>query len=209
MCLCECVFMSVFICVCLCVLCLCVCVRACASVCTCVYVCACVWVFFSSKKIYASFLDITCITSSGSDQGCSIKRRPSFGLQLSFYIFWELTGMVWGHTCACTTYYHNEKYTRTHPRTRTHILVPYTHITNHHLKGVKWVVSFSWARPKRGKAAVPLLSGGLLYAYTTHYHNYTRTHTHPHIHTPDTHTHTIHTCSCTHINIHTKLRTSG
>ncbi len=33
--------------------------------------------------------------------------------------------------------------------------------TNHHLIGVKWVVSFSWEIPKRGIAAVPLLSGGL------------------------------------------------
>ncbi len=40
----------------------------------------------------------------------------------------------------------------------------HSHITNHHLKGVKWVVSLSREKRKRGIATVPLLSGGLLYA---------------------------------------------
>ncbi len=36
-----------------------------------------------------------------------------------------------------------------------------TPLTNHHLKGVKWVVSLSREKRKRGIATVPLLSGGL------------------------------------------------
>ncbi len=39
-----------------------------------------------------------------------------------------------------------------------------TDITSHHLKGVKGVASFARERPERGKATVPLLSGGLLYS---------------------------------------------
>ncbi len=39
-------------------------------------------------------------------------------------------------------------------------------ITNHHLKGVEWVVTFSWESHKRGIAAVPLLSGGLFHPPT-------------------------------------------
>ncbi len=37
-------------------------------------------------------------------------------------------------------------------------------LASHHLKGVKGVASFARKRPERGKATVPLLSGGLLLA---------------------------------------------
>ncbi len=48
--------------------------------------------------------------------------------------------------CGCVLYY---------------FLVFFSLQSNHHLKEVKWVVSFSWERHNRGIAAVPLLSGGL------------------------------------------------
>ncbi len=43
-------------------------------------------------------------------------------------------------------------------------------LTNH-LKGVKWVVSLSREKRKRGIAAVPLLSGGLFVEVTRNIHH--------------------------------------
>ncbi len=43
---------------------------------------------------YPPRTDIGCVTTSQDPDQCKIGSKPSYGLQLSFYMFWEMTGIV-------------------------------------------------------------------------------------------------------------------
>lgn len=53
------------------------------------------------KKTMADY--IACVSINGSDKGCDFKKRPSFKLQLAFFMMWEMTGLV-SHSVSPTTH---------------------------------------------------------------------------------------------------------